>query len=137
MSKHVLIRLIRFVSRFTIHLCNVIYFLTTFNIPCKRFTKILYFVFWDLNRAYVLEHTSIPTRALSTCNYAFDEKYSAPKSMINQANGLFFRKVYSGPTESPRVAAASSSTRGSSCLTSSYVEAWKSRPTKGGNNDHS
>ena len=47
MSNHVLIRLIRFVSRFTIYLCNAIYFLTIFSTPCKRFTKILYFTFWD------------------------------------------------------------------------------------------
>ena len=51
MSNHVIIRLIRFVSRFTVHLCNAIYFLTTFSTPCKRFTKILYFAFWDLNKA--------------------------------------------------------------------------------------
>ena len=50
-SNHVLIRLIRFVSRFTIHLCNAIYFLTTFSTPCKQFTKKLHFAFWDLNRA--------------------------------------------------------------------------------------
>ena len=50
-SNHVLIRLIRFVSRFTVHLCNAIYFSTTFSTPCKRFTKILHFGFWDLNRA--------------------------------------------------------------------------------------
>ena len=49
-SNHVLIRLIRFVSRFTIYLCNAIYFSTIFSTPWKRFIKILYFVFWDLNR---------------------------------------------------------------------------------------
>ena len=37
--------LIRFVSRFTVHLYNAIYFSTTFSIPCKRFIKILRFVF--------------------------------------------------------------------------------------------
>ena len=46
MSNHVLIILIRFVSRFIIHLYNVIYFSTTFNTPCKRFTKFLHFTFW-------------------------------------------------------------------------------------------
>ena len=51
MSNHVIIRLIRFVSRFTAHLCNAIYFLTTFSTSCKRFTKILHFVFWNLNKA--------------------------------------------------------------------------------------
>ena len=51
MSNHVLIRLIRFVSRFTVHLYNAIYFSTTFSTPYKRFTKILHFAFWDLNRA--------------------------------------------------------------------------------------
>ena len=44
-SNHVLIRLIRFVSRFKVHLFNAIYFSTTFSTPCKRFTKILRFVF--------------------------------------------------------------------------------------------
>ena len=39
MSNHVIIRLIRFVWRFTIHLCNAIYFSTTFSTPCKRFIK--------------------------------------------------------------------------------------------------
>ena len=43
-------RLIRFVSRFTIYLCNAIYFSTTFNTSCKWFIKILHFVFWNLNR---------------------------------------------------------------------------------------
>ena len=38
-SNHIIIRLIRFVTRFTVHLCNTIYFLTTFSIPYKRFTK--------------------------------------------------------------------------------------------------
>ena len=52
-SNHVLISLIRFVSRFTIYLCNVIYFSTTFSTPCKRFIKILHFSFWDLNRALI------------------------------------------------------------------------------------
>ena len=42
---HVLIRLIRLVSRFTVHFYNAIYFSTTFSTPCKRFTKILYFFF--------------------------------------------------------------------------------------------
>ena len=50
MSNHVIIRLIRFVSRFTVHLCNVIYFLTIFSTPYKRFIKILYFAFWDLKK---------------------------------------------------------------------------------------
>ena len=50
-SNHIVIRFIRFVSRFTVHLCNAIYFFTTFSTPCKRFTKILYFAFWDLNKA--------------------------------------------------------------------------------------
>ena len=48
MSHHVLIRLIRFVSRFTVYLCNAIYFLTIFSILYKRFIKILYFSFMDL-----------------------------------------------------------------------------------------
>jgi len=38
-SQDVLIRLIRFVSRFTVHWYNAIYFSTTFNIPYKRFTN--------------------------------------------------------------------------------------------------
>jgi len=50
-SNHVIIRLIIFVSRFTVHLCNAIYFLTTFSTPCKWFTKFLHFAFWDLNKA--------------------------------------------------------------------------------------
>ena len=49
-SNHIIIRLIRFVSRFTVHLCNVIYFLTIFSTPYKWFTKKLYFTFWDLNK---------------------------------------------------------------------------------------
>ena len=48
---HGLIRFIRFVLRFTVHLCNAIYFSTIFNTPYKRFTKILHFEFLDLNRA--------------------------------------------------------------------------------------
>ena len=36
--------LIRFVSQFTVHLCNAIYFLTTFSTPCKRFKKIAFCV---------------------------------------------------------------------------------------------
>ena len=47
-SNHVLVSLIRFVSRFTVYLCNVIYFSTIFNIPCNRFTKILHFDFWEV-----------------------------------------------------------------------------------------
>ena len=50
-SNHVLIRLIRFVSRFTVHFYNTIYFSTTFSIPYKRFIKNLHFVFWDLNKS--------------------------------------------------------------------------------------
>ena len=50
-SNHVIIKFIRFVSRFTVHLCNAIYFLTIFNILYKQFTKILYFVFWDLKQS--------------------------------------------------------------------------------------
>ena len=53
MPNHVIIRLIRFVSWFTVYLYNAIYFLTTFSTPCKWFTKILYFAFWDLNKTYV------------------------------------------------------------------------------------
>ena len=45
MSNHVLIRLIRFVSRFTVHLCNTIYFSIIFSTSCKQFIKILYFIF--------------------------------------------------------------------------------------------
>ena len=45
MSNYVLIRLIRFVSRFTFYFYNAIYFLTTFSILCKRFIKILRFAF--------------------------------------------------------------------------------------------
>ena len=55
MSTHVLIRLIRFVSRFTIYLCNAIYFSTTFSIPCKRFKFFLHFDFMNLIRAYIYE----------------------------------------------------------------------------------
>ena len=43
MSNHVLIRLIRFVSRFTVHLCNAIYFSTTFSTPYKQFK---FFCIW-------------------------------------------------------------------------------------------
>ena len=46
-SNHVIIRLIRFVSRFTVHLCNAIYFLSIFSTPCKWFTKILRSAFWE------------------------------------------------------------------------------------------
>ena len=52
-SNYILIRLIRFVSRFTIHLCDAIYFSTAFSILCKRFTKILRFRCKDLNTALV------------------------------------------------------------------------------------
>jgi len=58
MSNHDLIRLIRFVSRFTVHLCNAIYFSTTFSIPGKQFTKI--FRFLDLNRAQIFKCTTCP-----------------------------------------------------------------------------
>ena len=51
LSNHVLIRLIRFVSRFTTHLCIAIYFLTIFNTLYNRFTKILHFAFWNLNES--------------------------------------------------------------------------------------
>ena len=43
-SNNAIIRLIRFVSRFTVNLCNAIYFLTTFSTQCKRFTKNLHCV---------------------------------------------------------------------------------------------
>ena len=46
-SNHVLIRLIRFVSWFTIHLCNAIYFSTTFSTLCKRFTIFFAFCLYD------------------------------------------------------------------------------------------
>ena len=52
MSNHILIRLIKFVSRFTVYLCNTIYFLTIFNTSCKGFIKILYFMFWNLNKGW-------------------------------------------------------------------------------------
>ena len=45
MSSHVLIRLIRFVLRFTVHFYNAIYFSTKFSIQCKRFKKKLHFAF--------------------------------------------------------------------------------------------
>ena len=44
MSNHALVRLISFASRFKVHLCNT---------QCRRFTKILYFEFFDLNRARI------------------------------------------------------------------------------------
>ena len=47
MSNHVLIRLIRFVSWFTVHLCNAIYFSTTFSTLCKRFTNFFAFCLYD------------------------------------------------------------------------------------------
>jgi len=50
-SNHVIIRLIRFVSRFTVHLCNAIYFSIIFSTLYKRFIKNLYFSLMDLNRA--------------------------------------------------------------------------------------
>ena len=50
MSNRVLIRLIRFVSRFTIYLCNAIYFSTIFSTPCKWFMKKIVFCVFDLNR---------------------------------------------------------------------------------------
>ena len=51
-SNRAIVSLIRFVSRFTVHLCNAIYFFTTFSTPYKRFIKILHFAFWDLNKPY-------------------------------------------------------------------------------------
>jgi len=53
MSHHDLIRFIRFVSRFTFHLCNAIFFPTTFNTSCKRFTKFLEFWSLELNTPLV------------------------------------------------------------------------------------
>ena len=44
-SNHVLIRLIRFISRFSIYFYNAIYFSIIFNTPYKRFTQILCFDF--------------------------------------------------------------------------------------------
>ena len=52
-SNHAIIRLISFVSRFTVYLCNAIYFFTTFSTPCKRFIKKLRFAFTHLNTAQV------------------------------------------------------------------------------------
>ena len=52
--------LLRFVSRFTVHLCNAIYFSTIFSTPCKRFTKNLYFGFLDLNMAYIRDPIHFP-----------------------------------------------------------------------------
>jgi len=49
-SNHGLIRFIRFVSRFTVHLCNAI-FSIIFNTSCRRFIKILEFWRMDLNTA--------------------------------------------------------------------------------------
>ena len=46
-SNHVLIRLIRFVPRFTVHLYNIIYFLIIFSTPYKQFAKILHFAFTE------------------------------------------------------------------------------------------
>ena len=48
---HDLIRFIRFVLRFTVHLCNAIFFPTTFNTPCKRFINFLKFWSLKLNTA--------------------------------------------------------------------------------------
>ena len=52
-SNHILIRFIRFVSRFTVHFCNAIYFSTIFSTLCKWFTKILCFGCKDLNTAII------------------------------------------------------------------------------------
>ena len=54
MSNHGLIRFIRSVSQFTVHLCNVIFFPTTFNTPCKWFIKFLEFWSLKLNTALVV-----------------------------------------------------------------------------------
>ena len=53
MSGHDLIKFIRLVSRFTIHLCNAIYFSTIFNVPCRRFTNFLDFRILELNKTSV------------------------------------------------------------------------------------
>ena len=58
-SNRVLIRLIRFVSRFTIHLCNAIYFSTIFSTPCKRCTK--NFVFYVLGSKQGLDLQRSPS----------------------------------------------------------------------------
>ena len=71
-SKYDLIRLIRFVSRFTVHLCNAIYFLIIFSTPYKWFIKILCFVFgskqaftsawdWDWGTGTVGGRCRLPT----------------------------------------------------------------------------
>ena len=46
--------LIRFVSWFTVHLCNAIFFPTTFNTPCKWFIKFLEFWSLKLNTALIV-----------------------------------------------------------------------------------
>ena len=63
-SQDVLIRLIRFVSRFTVHWYNAIYFSTTFNTPYKRFTKFFAFCVLDINKVKIAieSNTSQDTR---------------------------------------------------------------------------
>ena len=55
MSNHNLIRFIRFVSRFTVYLCNAIFyfFSTTFDTPCRGFINLLKFWSLDPNEASI------------------------------------------------------------------------------------
>ena len=59
MSSHILIRLVRF------HLCNVIYFSTTFSTPCMLFIKFLRFAFWHLNTALATQRVQARWTSLS------------------------------------------------------------------------
>ena len=86
MSNHVLIRLIRFVSRFTVYLCNAIYFSTTFSILCKRFIKILDFAFWDLNRAIICAFILYSPRCCSCWNRAAPPKIWSGGSLISRCH---------------------------------------------------
>ena len=78
MSNHVLIRLIRFVSRLTTHLCIAIYFLTIFSTSYKRFTKILHFAFWNLNKALLKLHPG--------CKIARHRRFIAPRKKTGDAS---------------------------------------------------
>ena len=86
-SNHVVIMLIRFVSRFIVHLCNAIYFLTIFNTSYRRFTNFLNFRILDLNTTLVYQILFLRgvSRPSERTRYQFVQAYQQKFSYKNTA----------------------------------------------------
>ena len=109
MYNHVLIRLIRFVSQFTVHFYNTIYFSTIFSTLCKWFTKILRFAFLASKHSLKTSSHQNTKCRLATLNALeastnqrslvgadrrwIDWQYNIPDFQINQKSSAVHLKI--------------------------------------------